>query len=139
MTDAVAIVQDNSALKALKGDEGFFTSLRIESGADRLKVLRAINDSKPLADVLGEKIKVVDFIAQEVDLTNDETGEISKAVRTTLIDEDGNAFHATSIGVFTQLKMIIKVLGEPSDWEGPLEVTPAEQKSGKFKFLTLKY
>lgn len=137
--NAVAVVDSTNTLTGLNTGGDFYTSLVVKTHADKLAMLKAINESQPLADNLNTPIQLVNFIAQAVQIENEATGELNDAIRITLIDADGNAFHATSKGIFQQVKNMIKILGEPSTWKEPVTITAEKQGTGARKFLTLKY
>jgi hypothetical protein len=140
MTDAVAIqTPQNEVTKITEEDSGFYTSLQLTTRAEKMAMLKAVNNSLPLLDKVGEEIAVVDVVLQAVSFPNDETGLIEDTVRTTLIDADGNAYHAASKGIAISLQQAFKVLGDPTTWEEPLVVTVEQGNRGKFRYLTLKF
>lgn len=136
---AVATVETANTLTGLNTGGDFYTSLSVTTQAEKLAMLKAINESQPLAENLNTPIALADFVAQAVQIENEATGELNDAVRITLIDSDGNAFHATSKGIFQQVKNIIKILGEPREWKEPVVVTAHKEGAGARKYLTLKY
>jgi hypothetical protein len=138
MTDAVATAS-NEVTKITEEDAGFYTSLQLNTRAEKMAMLKAVNNSLPLLDKVGEEIAVVDVVLQAVSFPNDETGLIEDTVRTTLIDADGNAYHAASKGIAISLQQAFKVLGDPMTWEEPLVVTVEQGNRGKFRYLTLKF
>lgn len=142
MSDAV-VVQENKANATIAGigsSAGFYTSLATESRADKMNLLKAINNSTPLLEKVGEEIAIVDIVMQSVEIANESTGIVEDAVRITLIDADGNAWNATSKGIAQSLKQVIGVLGEPGTWEEPLVATVAEEQGrNRFRYLTLKF
>lgn len=138
MSDAVVIPQ-NQVQGITQESDDFYTSLRLDTRAQKMSMLQAVNNSVPLQDKVSEDIAVVDVILQAVSFVNEETGLVENTVRTTLIDADGNAFHAASKGIAIALKTAFKVLGTPDTWEEPLVVTVEEGRRGKFRYLTLKF
>ena len=140
MTDALAThAPSNEVTKITEEDAGFYTSLQLNTRAEKMAMLKAVNNSLPLLDKVGEEIAVVDVVLQAVSFPNDETGLIEDTVRTTLIDADGNAYHAASKGIAISLQQAFKVLGDPTTWEEPLVVTVEQGNRGKFRYLTLKF
>lgn len=142
MTNAdVVVVQNGAAQVASITQESadFYTSLRLDTRAQKMEMLRAVNNSAPLLEKVGETINVVDIVLQGVTFTNEETGLVEDTVRTTLIDENGNAYHAASKGIAISLKQAFKVLGDPTEWEEPLAVKVEEGRTGKYRYLTLKF
>ena len=140
MSDVEVVNKAASAISGVASNEGFYTSLQLQSRADKMAMLRAINDSSPLLDAVGKEIAVVDVIMQAVEIANEQTGTIEDAARITLIDDKGEAYHATSKGIFQSLKQAFAVLGEPQTWQEPLVVKVLEEKGRNgFRYLTLKF
>lgn len=142
MTDANAVVVHapvNQVTAITEENAMFYTSLRLDTRAQKMEMLRAVNSSIPLLEKVGEEIAVVDVVLQQVTFTSEETGLVEDSVRSTLIDADGNAYHAASKGIAIALQQAFKVLGTPDTWEEPLVVKVEEGRKGKFRFLTLKF
>ena len=142
MAENEVAVQANKAVAV--GDiteaAGFYTSLNVASRADKMSLLKAINNSVPLVDKAGSEIAIVDVVMQEVEIANENTGAIEDAIRITLIDADGTAYNATSKGIAQSLKQTFGVLGTPEQWDEPLVVTVAEERGRNgFRYLTLKF
>ena len=142
MAENEVAVQANKAVAVgdITAAAGFYTSLNVASRADKMNLLKAINNSVPLVDKAGSEIAIVDVVMQEVEIANENTGAIEDAIRITLIDADGTAYNATSKGIAQSLKQVFGVLGEPGQWEEPLEVGVAEERGRNgFRYLTLKF
>lgn len=138
MTDvAIQNSTGQQQLANITEGSGFYTSLKMETRADKLAVLRASANSTPLLDIVGQELAIENVILQTAQFVNEETGQIEDAVRATLIDPDGNAFHAASKGIALSLRQAFNLLGNPSEWEEPLVVTVREGRVGKNRFLTL--
>lgn len=122
------------------GEAAFYSSIKGDDQAAKLEILSGMNNAVQLDDNLDKAFMLKDVIMQGVELVNEETGQLNEAARITLIADDGTAYAATSVGVFTSVKQIIGVLGEPHTWEGPIEVygTKVQGRNG-FKFNTLKF
>jgi hypothetical protein len=141
--NAVATVADQSIAEITEGASSY-TSLSLNTREDKLKYLNKINNSEPLVEQVGETLKVVDVVIQGVRIVNEQTGTVEDTLRTTLIDVDGNAFHATSKGIAQILRQTFNVMGTPDSWldnKGnriPLEVKPVEKRGRNgYRFLTL--
>ena len=142
MTDASAVVVHNSAadqLAAVTEGAGFFSSLSLNTQAEKLSFLNIVSNSNSLQDKIGEQIAIKDVVIQTAQFTDDETGEMTEGLRTTLIDADGNVYHASSKGVALALRQAINVLGQPQEWEAPLVATVKQVQKGKFRVLTLNF
>jgi hypothetical protein len=142
--NAVATVSGQAIAEITEGAD-FYTSLSLETRQDKLAFLGKINNSEPLVDQVGNSIKVADVVIQGVRILNEATGTVEDSLRTTLVDVDGNTFHATSKGIAQILRQTFNVLGTPDMWldnKGariPLEVKPIEKRGRNgYRFLTLE-
>jgi hypothetical protein len=147
MTDNAVATQSAAGQGIAEITQGadFYTSLELSTRDDKLNFLRKINNSEPLVEQVGNEIKVVDVVIQGVRIPNEATGMVEDTLRTTLIDEDGNAFHATSKGIAQILRQTFNTLGTPDLWidskgnRQPLEVKPVEKRGRNgYRFLTLE-
>jgi hypothetical protein len=136
------VATQNKAEQTIAGIDssaGFYTSLQTQTRADKMQLLKAVNNSTPLVEKVGSEIAIVDVVMQSVEIAN-EAGVIEDAVRITLIDAEGNAFNATSKGIAQSLKQAFGVVGAPGEWEEPLVVTVAEERGRNgYRYLTLKF
>lgn len=133
----VAVQNAGAQLAAVTDQAGFYTSLQLTTQKDKLNMLKVISASQPMVDHVGEKIAIKDVIITTAEFTDDETGEFTTGLRTTVIDPDGNAFHAASKGIALAMRTVFGVLGQPQEWEEPYEVVIREGRKGKYRFLTL--
>jgi hypothetical protein len=69
-------------------------------------------------------INVKDIFVEVVTCVNEKTGEMTECPRTVLIDDKGIGYTAVSIGVFSSLKKIFAIFGEPKSWTEPVVLTP---------------
>ena len=139
MSDAIVPTGAAGQLANVTEQAGFYTSLQMSTQADKLKMLNIVTNSTPLQDKVNEEISIENVIIQTAQFTNEETGEIDEGLRVTLIDPDGNAFHAASKGLALSLRTTFNVLGTPDQWEAPLKATVKEGRKGKYRYLTLVY
>lgn len=142
MTDSneVAIVDEvKSAVDALSSGNHFYSSIKGTDFATRVQVAKAITSSKPLDENLGKVINLRNLIVQPVQLTNPNTGAQDDVLRTVLLDEEGNAFHATSKGLDIAVRNILGVIGEPSTWEGPVPIKVTKVKSAVGSYFSVEF
>jgi hypothetical protein len=147
MSDAVATIPAaKTGVDAITQGAGFYSSLSLKTRQDQMKFLQAINNAASLNDAAtdagkdGVALKIVDVVLQEVQIANEQTGVIEDGIRTTVILEDGTAYYATSKGIAQSLKQAFNVLGAPTEWDEPLEVSAVREKGRNgFFFLTLKF
>jgi hypothetical protein len=129
------------AIQGLNNPESaFYSSIKGTDFNARKAVAAALTSSTPIDESMGQTIQLVNFIVQPVDLVDDDSGEVTTAPRVILIDDEGKAYHATSVGLLSSVRNIVSVLGEPSDWPEPVAVRVEQQKGRNgFKFFTIKF
>jgi len=82
------------------------------------------------SDLVNTNIPVRHALIHVVQLSDPETGEVTDAPRTILIDPDGVSVSFVSLGVIGSLKKIIKSMGAPP-WNPPLVIKPIRQRTRK--------
>lgn len=109
-------------------------------GGDReakKKVYNAMNNpDHRVGDFINKTINVQDVLAEEIELVNEETGELQTAIRVVLIDDKGKSYQAVSTGVYNAIKKLIAVYGAPT-WDDPIPVIVKQISLGKNQMLTL--
>lgn len=90
-----------------------------------------------LADSINETIKIKDVFVEVVNCTNQDTGEVTACPRIVLIDDKQKGYQCVSIGVFSALKKLFGVYGEPCTWEKPIPIKVKQITKGERKMLTL--
>ena len=95
------------------------------------------NPANRLGDCINQTIKVKDVFVEVVNCTNEQTGEVKACPSIVLIDDKNNGFQCVSIGVFSALKKLFGVYGEPKDWEKPIPILVKQITKGDRKMLTL--
>lgn len=113
---------------------GLWSSIDGSTRAGKLETIAAITNAKPVNEHLDTPIALVDVIVQAVEIADTASGELTDAVRTYLIAEDGTAYAATSNGILGSLRDIFGILGQPSTWDGvplPVKVMEERGKSGR--------
>lgn len=118
---------------------GFYSSLALNTQAEKLSFLTLVTNSIPLQEKIGEDIAIKDVVIQTAQFVDEETQEVTEGLRTTIIDADGNAFHASSKGVALALRQAFNVLGEPQTWTEPLVGKVKQIPKGKFRVITITF
>lgn len=95
------------------------------------------NPDKRIKDCINEVIKVKNVFVEVVKCTNQETGEVSTAPRIVLIDENGIGYQCVSLGIFSALKKLFAVYGEPTTWTKPIPIKIKQISKGVKNLLTL--
>lgn len=115
-----------------------YCSLVAETEDEKLTLYNAMNNpDKRLGDCINEKINVKDVFVEVVKCENRETGEKQSCPRVVLIDENGVGYQCVSIGIFSALKKLFAVFGEPGTWAKPVTVKVKQISKGDRKMLTL--
>lgn len=129
-----------SAVQALGSGQALaYSSIQGDDFESKLAVLSAITDSSPISENLGKTIQLVDLVVQVIDLTDPQTGELTRQPRIILVDADGVAYHAISSGMLRSLSNLIGVLGQPATWPTPVPVTVKSAKARVGSYFTLQF
>ena len=105
-----------------------YCSIKADTFESKASVYNAINaPDKKLSECINMIINVSDVVAHEVTLIDNETGEVTKALRTILVDTNGVTYQAVSVGVANSLQRIFSIFGEPATWKNPLKVKPVQK------------
>lgn len=84
------------------------------------KVFDALNNpTHQVAEYINLSINVCNVLIEVSEVVNEDTGEMVRAPRVVLIDENGESYQAVSIGMFTAVKNAFRCFG-PAPWEPPL-------------------
>lgn len=116
-----------------------YCSIKGDSREALVAMYNAINSpDHKLSDFVGKKLNIKDISIERVDNLNDETGEMVANARVVLIDENGESYTCVSSGIYSAIKKLVSVFGEPT-WEPalPVEVQNLSTKKGR-KTMTLK-
>lgn len=139
--EGVIVVGATDVTSAIAGlnnpDSSFYSSIKGGDFAARKKVAAALTSSSPIDEHLGETLDVVNVIVMPVELANAQ-GEVNTAPRVILIDANGTAYHATSVGLLSAVRNLFATLGEPAEWPEAVQVKVVQQKGRNgFKFFTI--
>ena len=145
-TSAIVISEPVSTLSPAElmtgGNTEMYCSIKNDgSMKSKAKVYNMINNpDKRISDVIGEVIKIKDILAHNIEVINEETGEMINALRTVIIDENGTSYEAVSQGVTNSLARIMEIFGQPETWDEPIPVKPVQKstRNGNNKVTTLK-
>lgn len=138
-----ATVELASVLRA--GPGAILSTIQGDTQEARIANLEVFTNSESISEILRDEkrgklfINLANFIVQNVELTSDETGEISEATRVILVDADGSAYHAISAGLVNSLQSVLGFLGHPATWENPVPVKVVEKTGkGARRYMTLR-
>lgn len=129
---------NNTVLTDLNNAESY-CSIKGDSREALVAMYNAINSpDHKLSDFVGKKLNIIDISIERVENMNEETGEMAANARVVLIDENGESYNCVSSGIYSAIKKLVAVFGEPT-WEPalPVEVQNLSTKKGR-KTMTLK-
>lgn len=115
-----------------------FVSFCAEDMKSKVRLFNAMNQPKyKVSDMINKKIKLKDVILMNVTMEG-EDGEQDTGIRSVLIDADGNAYNATSNGIFSSLTNLYMIFGT-LHFEDPLEIMISQipTKRGSTLSITL--
>ena len=115
-----------------------FVSFRAEDMKSKVRLFNAMNQPKyKVSDMINKKIKLKDVILMNVTMKGDNEEE-DTGIRSVLIDADGNAYNATSNGIFSSLTNLYMIFGT-LHFDDPLEIMISQipTKRGSTLSITL--
>lgn len=107
----------------------------------KARIYNAINSpDKKLSECIGEVLELKNIVAHEVQLIDEETGEVVRVLRTVLIDKNGISYEAVSGGVANSISRLLQIFGQPETWTEPIKVKAKQKntRNGNNKVTTLE-
>lgn len=139
MENAMSTANDKMLdFNAFNRETNQFVSFRAEDMKSKVRLFNAMNQPKyKVSDMINKKIKLKDVILMNVTMEG-EDGEQDTGIRSVLIDADGNAYNATSNGIFSSLTNLYMIFGT-LHFEDPLEIMISQipTKRGSTLSITL--
>lgn len=139
MENAITTTNDKMLdFNAFNRETNQFVSFRAEDMKSKVRLFNAMNQPKyKVSDMINKKIKLKDVILMNVTMEG-EDGEQDTGIRSVLIDADGNAYNATSNGIFSSLTNLYMIFGT-LHFEDPLEIMISQipTKRGSTLSITL--
>lgn len=135
--NAIMVMDDNNNFIAdLTSRTTTFCSMKAETQKDKATLFKAMNNpEKRIGDCINMTIKAKDLFCEVVNCINKETGEVQTCPRMVIIDDKGIGYQAVSLGVFSALKKVMQVFGQPT-WDEPLPLKVLQITKGDRKLLT---
>lgn len=126
----------NLAQEMSAGATSMYCSLKAGTREEKARVFNASNNpAHKVGDFINKVIMVRDVLCEVIEVENQETGMPDQAIRTVLIDANGETYQAVSQGIFTALKKAIQMFGAPT-WDEPLPCLIKQVPVGKGSMLT---
>lgn len=114
-----------------------YCSFTPESKEESARLYRAMtNPDHKISDCINQEIDLVDVFVEMVEMTNDESGEVTHVPRCVLFAADGQTYAATSNGICNALRRLIMVFGTPT-WIDPIRVAIRQIQIGSRRCYTL--
>lgn len=105
----------------------------------KIKLYSALQNAEKLDEHLNEPLDMTNAVAQAVQVTDDQTGEISNTVRVIIVTANGKAYAATSPTLAAGLNTMFGIFGTPNTWTEPLTIKVVERRSRRgFKFFSIE-
>ena len=134
MADGMELM--NVAQELSAEQTSMFCSIQGGTHESKVAVFNASNNpDHKVGDYINKVIVVKDVLAELIEVTNGETGEIEVTPRVVLIDMDGKSYQAVSKGIFNALKKAIAIFGAPT-WDEGLPCLIKQVSVGKGSMLT---
>lgn len=116
-----------------------YCSFDTSSPAGKARLYNAMsNPDERISAHINEEIVVVDVYAEMIDITNEDTGEVTSCPRVILIDPNDTSFVAVSTGIYGDVKRLLQIFGEPSTWEKPIHLKVKQVQIKKGSMLKLQ-
>lgn len=105
----------------------------------KVKLYSALQNAEKLADHLNEPLRMVNAVAQSVQVTDEQTGEMTNSARVIIVTDDGKAYAATSPTLLAGLNTMLGIFGTPNTWKKPIAVKVVEHRSRRgYKFYSIE-
>lgn len=118
-------------------NDGFYSSLKVDTHEQRVAFYNATSaPDEQLRDHINEVLYIRDVCAEPVDVTDDKTGEVRRAVRVIMVDVNGVSYSTLSAGIYNSLKRVFGIFGAPT-WENGLALKVKQMNSRERQVLTL--
>lgn len=120
-----------------------YCSMHPQDDTDRAILFNAMNNpAKRLSDCINEAIRAKHVFVEVVtcekkDAEGKPTGIKDRCPRIVIIDDHGVGYACVSIGVYSAIKKLFQVYGEPETWKAPITLKVKQVTKGERKMLTL--
>lgn len=115
-----------------------FCSMTPKNEDEEIILYNAMNaPEKRVGDCINMTIEVKHIYCEAVTCVNRESGEESVCPRIVLIDKDGVGYQAVSMGIYSAVKKLMKIKGNPANWKKPVKLKVTQVTKGDRKLLTL--
>lgn len=131
METNLQVTDERNMLMDLSTANVSYSSWNPQTMEEKAAFFNAINSSsKRLKEMVNTKINLKHVYAETVDFINQESGEVTPGVRIVFIDDKGISYQASSRGIFSSLKKLFAIYGEPEAWDKPITIKIKEVSKG---------
>ncbi len=136
VVNSLAMVEKSYITDLTNTGMSMYTSMSANTNEEKAKLFNAMNNpDHRISDMIGKTITVKDVFIEEVEMANEETGEVVRAPRIVVIDVEGRSYQAVSVGVLSAFKKLFGLYGQPT-WEEGITLEVRQLKKGKNNILT---
>lgn len=125
-------------VSGLTQETSVYCSVKAETPEEKKALYNVTNTpAERLGDHINETITVKDIFCEIVNCTNTETGETTPAPRIVFIDDKGTGYACVSLGIFSAVKKLFAMFGEPT-WEKGLKIKVKQITKGAKTILSIQ-
>lgn len=133
---------DRDFIGELTSRTAMFCSMDPKDDKEKAQLFNAMNNpAKRLADEINMTVMAKDLYCEVVTVNNvdESTGEVTarQLPRIVIIDDKGEGHQCVSIGVYSAMRKLIAMFGQPT-WEKPLAIKVKQISKGTRNMLTLE-
>jgi len=137
VANAMVVIEDSGIAGELTGKKKV---MYVPETIKDKKVLFNImnNPEKRISEMINMTIRMQDIFAESVELVDQNTGELRSCPRIVIVDNKGVGYQCVSTGIFSALKKIFQVFGEPKTWgKDGLDIIVKQIVKGEKSILTI--
>lgn len=126
---------NNFAANGTNAVSHFFDTTTMDG---KMALYNAMQTADKVDEHLNEPLHVTNVLAQAIEVTNQETGEINPSTRVVIHAEEGD-FAAASPTLAHAFGNLFSIFGTPDKWAAPLVLKIVEKKSRRgYKFFDIE-
>ncbi len=126
---------NNFAANGTNAVSHFFDTTTMDG---KMALYNAMQTADKVDERLNEPLHVTNVLAQAIEVTNQETGEINPSTRVVIHAEEGD-FAAASPTLAHSFGNLFAIFGTPDKWSHPIVLKVVEKRSRRgFKFFDLE-
>lgn len=137
-TTAITTYEEGGLIADLTTATQSFCSMVANTDKEKAALFKVMNNPEGrLKDMINMDIEVKDVYCEAVQCVNKETGELTTAPRIVLIDKDNKGYQCVSVGIYSALKKLFLIYGQPT-WKTPITLTIKSINKGDRSILTFE-